>query len=388
MGRNLVLFAAAAVFCSMFSAIGQELPEGEFVPGENQTGNEMGLKLSADQRFPYVEKLRTNINRNDYHVSLQRTEKIASMLKKIFLPDQKGREKYVKAQGEEPVQVYDEKQLLSAFEKVVSKQVLNGASASPVGKPNAADRLAARAAVQGMVKKKFPAKDSDMEKKFLAEAQKKYPIYKKGDKITVYYSIGSSTYRASGTFYGYGIGGRSIIINSRAIAMRDLSPADRARFDRKSNRSFCQRYVESEMKKYRMERFNYELEETNKFLKKEIGENDKKGFIYYGVFEPARLSRALKEKYDKGTLAPEERLLGCVNKWVSASTVIQDMAKDMIAVTKKRIEFELAAEKKAREEAEARKKLEEQKAREQNNENAPQGENQTPGGEQNMDLPE
>ena len=428
MKRTLIL-PAAIIFLFNFALAAQEgtgtdnlmLPEAE----NNEQSQEK--VLSADELFPYKENLRTPINKKDYPVSLKRTEEIAKRVKDAFLPDAAAREKYVKVPANSPegtkAQEFDVKEIRRELEARISKEVLNGKSVNPVGKPFPGDRLSARKAVADRVKKQYPVdlslqykKDrldmlekkrnlsekeqdekKDLEKeldglkeeldelmKFRGElekeAEKIYPLVKKGEKVTIRYSSGRTSYRVSGTFYGYGIRGKSILINSRSIPLRDLGRADVTKFSSADNKVARQRFVEAKMQKYQKEKFKYESQEAETVLQKEINENDKNGFVYFGLFEFKNLPKAFQEKYKTGVLLPEERLKGCTNKWISVDKIITDMAEDMIKVTRKRIEYELKLEAQ-RIAAEKKRLQEEAEKKRQEEANKNNGEEQTDGEE-------
>lgn len=386
MKKNLLL-TAVTVFVLQFALAAQEppapRPEENVAPAEevNNNGQDNEKPKTADELFPYVANLRTHIDKNDYPLSLKRTEEIYKRVQKVFLPDAAAREQYVKlpanAQVGASVQEFDEKKLLEDLESDISKEVLGGKSVNPAGQPLAATRLKARDAVQDKVKIKFPFSDKEMIAQFTKEAEKKYPLAKKGDKVTVHYTAGRTTYRISGTFYGYGIRNRSILVNSRTITVRDLSKQDIPRFSLPDNNRAKQNYVQSAIKKYRDSKFKYEKELSESLLRKEIAGNDKNGFIYYGIFKPSRMPAKLQEKYKEGLLAPEERLKYCVNEWMAADKVITDMAQDMISVTKKRIAYERKLEEQRL--AELKKRMQEEEERKRREQENNQGNENNPG---------
>lgn len=399
--KKTLILSTALVFLMNFTVAAQDaMPQGgEEAMGGNENNQQNQEKpQTAEELFPYKDNLRTPIMRSDYATSLKRTEEIAKRVKKAFLPDAAGREKYVKLpanaqEGTRPEE-FDENKIRRDLEEQISKEVLGGKSVNPVGQPLAGTRLKAREAVQNEVKKKFAKSDKEMADIFAKEAEKKYPLAKKGEKVTVHFTIGRSTYRVSGTFYGYGIRNRSIMINSRSVSVRDLSPADIAKFSIADNKRTRQIYVNTSMKKYREKKFQYEKKLADALLEREIAENDKNGFIYYGIFKEKNLPAKFQTQYKEGVLAPEDRLKGCSNEWVSADKVIMDMAQDMISVTKKRIAYERTIEekrlaelrRKQREEAE-RKRQEEAQKNNNNPENPnPEGGNANGGNENNPPM--
>ena len=58
-------------------------------------------------------------------------------------------------------------------------------------------------------------------------------MYKPQEQVKVFYQRGRSVYSIKGTFYGFG--GGSIQVNERHIAMFDLLPESRIKFDKAYN---------------------------------------------------------------------------------------------------------------------------------------------------------
>ena len=375
MKKGLIL-SAVLVFLLNSALVGQD-PAGMPPEGENVTEQNKEKEQTAEELYPYVKPLGVPVDRKEYATSLQRTEEIAKRVRKAFLLDAAARAPYVKqpAAGGGEVRKFDEKEIRAALEEQISKEVLGGKSVNPAGKPLEATRQKARTAVQDAVLKKFPKSEEQLKGELVKEAEKQYPLAKKGDKVTVQYSSGRSNYRISGTFYGYGIRGKSIMINSRSVAVRDLSAQDIPKFSKPDNEAMRKRYVEKKLSKYQDEKFKYEKQLADRLLQKEIAENDKNGFIFYGLFKADRLSKALQAKYKEGTLLPEERLKGCVNEWTSADRIITDMAEGMIQITRKRIAHERKIEERRIAEEKRRQQEDEEKKRQEEANKKPDEEN-------------
>ncbi|MBO4303065.1 MAG: hypothetical protein J6A21_00605 [Lentisphaeria bacterium] len=374
MKKGLIL-PAVLVFLLNTALVGQE-PAGMPPEGENATEQNKEKEQTAEELYPYAKPLGTPIDRREYAVSLQRTEEIAKRVQKAFLLDAAARAAYVKQPaGGGEVRKFDEKEIRAALEEQISKEVLGGKSVNPAGKPLDATRLNARSAVQEAVHRKFPKSEEQLQGELVKEAEQKYPLAKKGDKVTVQYTSGRFNYRISGTFYGYGIRGKSIMINSRSVAVRDLSAQDIPKFSKPDNEAMRKRYVETKLRKYQDEKFKYEKQLSDRLLQKQIAENDGNGFIFYGLFKVDRLSKTLQAKYRDGTLLPEERLKGCVNEWTSADRIISDMADGMIRVTRKRIDHERKLEERRIAEEKRRQQEEEEKKRQEESNKKPDEEN-------------
>ena len=92
--KKFFALSAAAVFFCMFSVMGQESPEQGMIEPGTENNNAESAK-SADELFPYIPRLRTNIAKEDYKVSLERAEKIIQKMEKALLPGKTEREKIV-----------------------------------------------------------------------------------------------------------------------------------------------------------------------------------------------------------------------------------------------------------------------------------------------------
>ena len=226
--------------------------------------------------------------------------------------------------------------------------ILGGASASPVGKPVEATRAKAREYAKNLVEKKFADADKEITEKLKKEAEKKYPLYKKGDKVTFTCKIGRKFLRIENdTYHGSGVGGRSIVVDSRSIPKRNLSAEVRACFDPKENGKLRQQYIDDGMKSHKERKFMEIMLLTNAHLKELVARNDKAGFIFYGVKDNEKIAKQVevskksKGDFDFNALSPENQLKYYTNKWVSASTIIRDFSDSMVSVTRKRLAYEL-----------------------------------------------
>ena len=260
--KKIFTLSVAAVFFCMISVTGQEAQE------MIQGGENTEVVQSADELFPYVPKLRTNIDSKDYKVSLERAGKIIKLAEKAFLPDKKTRKTYTNALIKDLEDKYRSKDKDSSDEDFIKnciKDVLDGfnskikdapgkleekvaelkivPTATPAGTPEEATRAKAREAVKKQVEREFTEADKEITDKLTREAKNKYPLYKKGDKVTITYSSGRNHYRVTGIFHGHGIGGRSVIINSHSIPKRNLSREVKARFDKKENEKLAKYLV-------------------------------------------------------------------------------------------------------------------------------------------------
>ena len=257
---------------------------------------------NQDQQKPkYVPKDR--IISLEHKVSNERIEKIQALLQKYY----EARKNF-----ENSAVISDIKQDISAFVPVV-----------PSEKADMRNLIAIKDSLQGEVDKKF-ADAEKLKKNAEAEAEKKFPMVQNGQEIKVYFKRGRSTYSAKGRFYGYGLGGKSIKINSRTIPFFDLVPESKAMFDKKINDELRAEYVKDKLRIYMRQRLNY----SEKLFAQEYAKirqaNEKRGYIYLN------------------------------GNWVTAETILKQMLPEQIRLTKERAEkerLEKEAKEKARREA-------------------------------------
>ena len=117
--------------------------------------------------------------------------------------------------------------------------------------------LAIQQSTESKVAAKFPKGLDQVRKEAEIEAEKKFPLVKKNDPIKVYYRRGGRMMAASGRFSGYGLGGKTIRINSTNIPIFDLTPESKAMFDREANASHKREFIQKQVREYQMDRRRY-----------------------------------------------------------------------------------------------------------------------------------
>lgn len=130
-----------------------------------------------------------------------------------------------------------------------------------------------------LVNAKFNQDVAVYRKAMLEEFNKKYPLYKKRDKVTIYYQRGSTTYRVSGFYYGFGVGGNTIRINSKNIPVIDLLPQDRIHFDAQFHKEKAEAYADAKVKQYTRQKNEYAQKLFNEEIKKQRKINEQRGYI-------------------------------------------------------------------------------------------------------------
>ena len=160
--------------------------------------------------------------------------------------------------------------------------------------------------------------------------------------MKVFFRRGRRINVISGTFYGFGLGGKTIRVNSNNIPVFDLTTESKALFDREANIAFKRDHVEKLVKAYQMDRRRYADQLYNQEKAKIREFNEKLGYIYYK------------------------------DKWVPAETVLKDLLKDTIK------------EAKERDEREKREREEQEKKNSENGGGQPQGKNEEEDNADNM----
>lgn len=77
-----------------------------------------------------------------------------------------------------------------------------------------------------------------------AEAKKKFPLYKIGDRITLDYSANSRVYSVTGMLTR--IAQKSVTVDEKRVNLIDLPETERAKFDASTNRIIRERYIDKQ----------------------------------------------------------------------------------------------------------------------------------------------
>ena len=214
----------------------------------------------------YVPKDR--ITSPEFKVSNQRIDAIHAVIRKYY--DQHAK--------------LDNADVISQIKEDIQKIV-------PVSPEKAADNrtmFKIREDIQPQVDKKFPGSPDDVRRAADEEAVKKFAMVKRGDSVTLYYKRGRRINKVQGHYYGLGIGGKSVRINSSNIPYFDLTPESKALFDKTANAELRKEYAAQKVNEYLAERLKY----SNKLYNEEVTRvrlaNEKLGYIYRnGKWEPA-----------------------------------------------------------------------------------------------------
>ena len=129
-----------------------------------------------------------------------------------------------------------------------------------------------------VVNKKFPFDSEQIRKEAEKEAENKFTMYKPQDQVKVFYQRGRNAYSISGTFYGYG--GGSIQVNERHIAMFDLLPESRIKFDKAYNQKAREEFIDKKVTDYINKKYAFSNDLFRKAQKEQRTANEKLGYIY------------------------------------------------------------------------------------------------------------
>ena len=143
-------------------------------------------------------------------------------------------------------------------------------------------------------------------------AEKLFQKAKVNDYVKVTYEKGSKSYTVEGYFFGYGAMEHSVNIGGNIIAIFDLIPEDRAKFDDKFREYQKDQYIKKYIRDYYMRKNDYSLE-LFKQEKDEITKfNENAGYVLaMGKWmTPKELTNVLLDSLaSQGTVASTEPIL-------------------------------------------------------------------------------
>lgn len=135
--------------------------------------------------------------------------------------------------------------------------------------------------VREKVTQKFPDNYETLKKKAEAEAEKTFVMSKVLDYVTVKYLKGEKPYEAEGYFFSYGSTGNSINVGGTVIALYDLVPEDRIRFDEAFRNQKKESFVQTKIRDYYSRKNAYSIQVYNEVRDAIIKENEDNGYIFY-----------------------------------------------------------------------------------------------------------
>ena len=269
----LTLLFASGISCSLGAQ--------EAMPATNDTNAE---------KTRYTPKDR--ISSSEYKLSNERIEKINAVLKRYY-------DKHVDLESKE---VIDEiKNEIQKFVPLKPAQELD--SRSPFAIQNS---------LIGKVNEKYGMTPDQIRKTAEKDAVKKYPMAKRNEVVKVHFKRGRSIHSVSGHYYGFGLGGKSVRLDSRNVPLFDMLPESKALFDQNFNAEMRKNFVNEQVREYMKQRRKYAEELFSAEYAKIRKKNEKSGYLYHSnSWEPAEnvLNAGLAEMVKKAKVRAElERL--------------------------------------------------------------------------------
>ena len=111
-----------------------------------------------------------------------------------------------------------------------------------------------------------------------AEAKKKFPLYKIGDRITLDYSANSRVYSVTGMLTR--IAQKSVTVDEKRVNLIDLPETERAKFDASTNRIIRERYIDKQTQIEKQKLAEAEQKVAAQLKKDYAQQNEKAGYIY------------------------------------------------------------------------------------------------------------
>jgi len=251
------------------------------------------------QKPKYVPK--DKITADELKVSTERIEIIQAVLKKYF-------DKHADLENKET-----QEEILKDIQEKIPVPAKPADNRSPIE---------VQQSCEGKVAAKFGKTPEQIRKEAELEADKKYLLAKQNDTLKVYYRRGGRIMVSTGKFYGFGLGGKTIRLNSASIPVFDLTPESKAMFDRDANAALKRDFIKKQSKDYLLARRRYSDQLYTAEKTKLRRNNEKLGYIFYK------------------------------DKWVKAEVIVKDSLPGWIKQAKERDE----REKREREEKEKNQK--------------------------------
>ena len=229
----------------LFTAAAQE-------PMMNPSGNK------ENQKPKYVPKDR--ITSIEYKLSNARIEQIKSILKQYY-------DKHADLENADVVN-----DIRRDIQKVVPL--------APAKKADTRSPYDIKDSLQSKVKEKYGKSPDEIRKSAEKDAEVKYPMAKRNEVVKVYYKRGRSVLSFSGHYYGFGLGGKSVRLNSRNIPVFDLLPESKSLFDKNFNAEMRKNFIDEKIQDYNKERLQYAEKLFSKEYNRIRKQNENLGYIY------------------------------------------------------------------------------------------------------------
>lgn len=161
----------------------------------------------------------------------------------------------------------------------ILKEISKHYPLEPESKANLISREELNKIVRSKVQLKFPDSYQDLEKRAKQNAEKFYKAAKINDYVRVTYEKGNKSFTVEGYFFGYGAMEHSINVGGNLIAIFDLVPEDRAKFDEKFREIQKEQYIKRFIRDYYTRKNDYSLQLLSQEKEEIIKFNENAGFI-------------------------------------------------------------------------------------------------------------
>jgi len=148
---------------------------------------------------------------------------------------------------------------------------------SPKEKADTRDTKQIAEEARAIVAKKFTLTSSDIIKGAESAATAKFAMSAVLDYVYVRYQKGELSFSAEGVFYGYG--GNSIKVGDKVVALYDLVPEHRVKFDKDFNEQKKKEFIDGQVREYFDKKNQYNLEVFTKIREEQAKSNEAKGYI-------------------------------------------------------------------------------------------------------------
>lgn len=109
--------------------------------------------------------------------------------------------------------------------------------------------------LEEQTRKKYPATQKDLENRYVLMAEKNFPVYNVGDKITVVFMLHGKPFTVSGPYYRQD--SSHVWVGSKKILKSNLAREYAERFNAALVKQLRKNYVVQHIHRYQQERENY-----------------------------------------------------------------------------------------------------------------------------------
>lgn len=162
-------------------------------------------------------------------------------------------------------------------QKLIFNDISKAMPLVPKEKPDVRDTKRLSDAVGDIVAKKFPESADVLQRKAEKVADDKFVMHSLLDYVSVRSQKGDDYYSNEGVFYGYG--GNSIKVGDRYIAIFDLLPEYRIKFDKAYNEQKRKEFIDGCVQDYFAKKNQYSNEVFKKLRDEQSRRNEELGYI-------------------------------------------------------------------------------------------------------------